>query len=201
MARKSEKTLSGLKLNFFQWTENEIRVTIQNPFEGKQALITSVEHTNRHHGKNKARTHNNIFNFFKEVLDANGKWKEIKETNLGKKRNLSVKEEIDLENKYGFIYITTNLLNGMKYVGKHSRNDDTYLGSGVRIKAAIEEFGEENFEREIIAYAYTSEQLNELEKMYIDTFNAVEDATFYNLAPGGDGWYKKISDGIEEEVY
>jgi hypothetical protein len=190
LARKSEKTLSGLKLNFFQWTENEIRVTIQNPFEGKKDLITSVEHTNRHHGKNKARTHNNMFKFFKEVLDANGKWKEIKETNLGKKRNLSEKEEIDYENKYGFIYITTNLLNGMKYVGKHSRNDDTYLGSGVRLKAAIEEFGEENFEREIIAFAYTSEQLNELEKMYIDTFDAVEDATFYNLAPGGESWYE-----------
>jgi hypothetical protein len=40
-----------------------------------------------------------------------------------------------------------------------------------------------------------------LKKMYIDTFNAVEDATFYNLALGGDGWYKKISDGIKEEVY
>lgn len=81
-------------------------------------------------------------------------------------------------------------------MGKHSRNDDTYLGSGVRLKAAIEEFGEENFEREIIAYAYTAEQLNELEKMYIDTFNAVEDPKFYNCAPGGDGWYGKK----EEEV-
>jgi Putative endonuclease segE, GIY-YIG domain len=191
MARKSEKTLSGLKLNFFQWTENEIRVTIQNPFEGKKALITSVEHTDRHHGKNKARTHNNIFKFFREVLEANGKWKDIKETNLGKKRNLSEKQEIDLDNKFGFIYITTNLLNGIKYVGKHSRNDDNYLGSGVQLRAAIEEFGEENFEREIIAYAYTSEQLNSLEKMYIDTFNAVTDPLFYNMCPGGDGWYEK----------
>lgn len=191
MARKYEKTLSGLKLNFFQWTENEIRVTIQNPHEGKASLITSVEHTNRHHGKNKARTHNNIFNYFKEVLKSNGKWKDIKESNLGKKRNLKENMEIDLENKYGFIYITTNLLNGMKYVGKHSRNDDTYLGSGIRLKEAIEQYGEDNFEREIIAYAFTSEQLNELEKMYIDTFNAVDDESFYNLAPGGDGWYKK----------
>jgi len=101
MAKKSEKTLSGLKLNFFQWTENEIRVTIQNPHEGKKALITSVEHTNRHHGKNKARTHNNIFHFFREVLEANGKWKEIKETNLGKKRKLSEKDEIDLKISMG----------------------------------------------------------------------------------------------------
>ncbi|WP_335871264.1 GIY-YIG nuclease family protein [Bacillus sp. 2205SS5-2] len=191
MPKKSEKTLSGLKLNFFQWTENEIRITIQNPHEGKHALISSVEHTNRHHGKNKARTHNNMFHFCKEVLQANGKWKEIKESNLGKKQKLSEKWEIDLDNKFGFIYLTTNLLNGMKYVGKHSRNDDTYLGSGVRLKEAIEEQGEENFEREIIAYAYSAVQLNELEKMYIDTFHAVDDPSFYNLAPGGDGWYEQ----------
>ncbi|MEI5909270.1 hypothetical protein WAK64_19650 [Bacillus spongiae] len=192
MAKKSEKTLSGLKLNFFQWTKNEIRVTIQNPHEGKKALITSVEHTDRHHGKNKARTHNNIFTYFREVLQANGKWKEIEESTLGKKRNLSDKSEIDLDNKYGFIYITTNLVNGMKYVRKHSRNDETYLGSGVRLKEAIEKFGEANFEREIIAYAYTEEQLNTLEKMYIDTFNAVENPMFYNCAPGGNGWYEEL---------
>ena len=189
MARKSEKTLSGLKLNCFQWTENEIRLTVENPYDGKPKHISSVEHTNRHHGNNKARTHNNLFSFFKEVLQANGKWKEIKETNLGNKRKLSKKDKLDLENKYGFIYITTNLLNGMKYIGKHSKFDDSYLGSGIRVREAIEEFGEENFEREIIAYAYTNEQLNRLEKMYIDTFNAVKDQTFYNLAPGGDGWY------------
>ena len=190
MARKSEKTLSGLKLNIFQWTENQIRVTIKNPYDGKEAHITSVEHNDLHHGVDKARTHNNLFKFFKEVLQANGKWIDM-ETKLGKKRKHSDKTEIDLENKYGFIYITTNLLNGMKYVGKHSRNDDNYLGSGVRLKTAVEEFGEENFEREIIAYAYSSEQLNSLEKAYIDTFNAVNDPMFYNLAPGGDGWYEK----------
>lgn len=97
MAKKSEKTLSGLKLNLFQWTENEIRVTIQNPHEGKKALITSVEHTNRHHGKNKARTHNNIFHFFREVLEANGKWKEMKETNLGRKENYRKKMRLTLK--------------------------------------------------------------------------------------------------------
>ena len=112
------------------------------------------------------------------------------QTKLGVKREIAGNAEVDFDSKFGFIYITTNLLNGMKYIGKHSRNDDTYLGSGVQFRAAVKEFGEENFEREIIAYAYTSE-LNKLEKMYIDTFNAVNDPMFYNLAPGGDGWYEK----------
>ena len=190
MTKKTTKTLSGLKLNFYQWTENQIRVTIQNPHDGKKAHITSVEHTNLHHGVNKARTHNNLFDFFKGVLEANGKWKDM-QTKLGVKREIAGNAEVDFDSKYGFIYITTNLLNGMKYIGKHSRNDDTYLGSGVQFRAAVKECGEENFEREIIAYAYTSEQLNKLEKMYIDTFNAVNDPMFYNLAPGGDGWYEK----------
>ncbi|TMU83443.1 hypothetical protein FGG79_19740 [Bacillus sp. BHET2] len=188
MTKKTTKTLSGLKLNFYQWTENQIRVTIQNPHEGKKAHITSVEHKDLHHGVDKARTHNNLFGFFKEVLEANDKWKNM-ETKLGKKRKDSDRTEIDVDNKYGFIYITTNLVNEMKYIGKHSRNDDTYLGSGVRFREAIAEFGEEQFEREIIAYAYTHEQLCELEKVYIDTLQAVTDPMFYNLAPGGDGWY------------
>jgi Putative endonuclease segE, GIY-YIG domain len=190
MARKSEKTLSGLTLNIFQKSNYQVNMTINNPHDGKEFHISSVEHTDKHHGNQMARTHNDLFKFFKGVLQTNRKWKDIEST-LGKKRTISKKEDLDLENKYGFIYITTNLTNGMKYVGKHSRFDDTYLGSGLRLKEAIEELGEENFEREIIAFAYTAEQLNMLEKMYIDTLNAVNDPNFYNLAPGGDGWYAK----------
>ncbi|WP_051865779.1 GIY-YIG nuclease family protein [Metabacillus indicus] len=188
MPRKSEKTLSDLKLNIFQRTNNSISVTVRNPHEGTKFKFSSVEHTDQHHGNDMARTHVSLFDFFKDVLISNGKWKDI-EAKLGKKRKLSDKVEIDFENRFGFIYLTTNLINGMKYVGKHSRNDGKYLGSGTELKAAIEEFGSENFSREEIAWAYTPDQLNELEKMYIDTFNAVKDPNFYNMSPGGNGWY------------
>lgn len=40
-------------------------------------------------------------------------------------------------NFYGFIYITTNLINGKKYIGQKKGYNDTYLGSGKILKLAI----------------------------------------------------------------
>ena len=53
----------------------------------------------------------------------------------------------------GFIYKTTNLVNGKIYVGKHEFSKDkrlnsSYLGSGVALKRAIIKYGKENFNRE-----------------------------------------------------
>ena len=55
-------------------------------------------------------------------------------------------------NYYGFIYITTNKINGKKYIGKkkYCGNYETYLGSGIAIKNEIAKYGRENFTREII---------------------------------------------------
>lgn len=189
MARKAKKTLSGLILSMFQWTENEIRITLTNPHNGKPKHISSIDHTSKHHGNDKSRTHDNLFDFFKEVLISNEKWRNIEEISHGQKRKISEKGRICIEGKYGFIYVTTNIKNGMKYIGKHTNFDDNYLGSGILLKEAIRKFGAENFEREIIAYGYTVEQLNELEKSYINVFNAVKNPLFYNIAPGGDRYY------------
>lgn len=42
-----------------------------------------------------------------------------------------------MEKQY-FIYLTTNLLNGMKYIGYHyGYENDSYLGSGTYILKAI----------------------------------------------------------------
>ena len=40
---------------------------------------------------------------------------------------------------YTFTYITTNIINGKQYVGKHTTNNisDGYLGSGIQLKRAI----------------------------------------------------------------
>ncbi len=39
------------------------------------------------------------------------------------------------------IYITTNLLNGKKYIGKDEKNNPSYLGSGKLLKLAINKHG------------------------------------------------------------
>lgn len=95
--------------------------------------------------------------------------------------------------KYGFVYETTNKVNGMKYIGKciYSRknNWETYLGSGVYLKRAIKKYGKSNFERIILAEADSEEELNELEEYYIKKYNAVESPNYYNVkytSIGGD---------------
>lgn len=99
-----------------------------------------------------------------------------------------------MEDKYfGFIYETTNLINGKKYIGKCIFNRQngwkSYLGSGTYLKRAIEKYGKENFEREIIFLALDEEELNEIEEFVIDICNAVESKDYYNLKKtsiGGD---------------
>lgn len=88
---------------------------------------------------------------------------------------------------YRFIYRTTNLINGKSYIGQHTtvNLNDGYLGSGTVLKKAIEKYGKENFDREILCYASSEKELNELEKLYIDSYNAVENEDYYNLIEGG----------------
>jgi len=85
------------------------------------------------------------------------------------------------------IYITTNLINGKKYIGKDENNVKSYIGSGLEISSAIRKYGKENFIKEVLAECETSEELNELEIYYIDYYNAQKSELFYNIAPGGTG--------------
>lgn len=91
--------------------------------------------------------------------------------------------------KYGFIYITTNMINGKKYIGKrkYSYGWEKYLGSGVALKKAIVKYGKQNFKREIIEECSSLDELNNAEIKWISYFNAVESDCFYNLSHGGDG--------------
>lgn len=67
-------------------------------------------------------------------------------------------EEKIIENPYGFIYITTNMVNGKRYLGQksfnHGENWRTYLGSGKIFKDAIKKYGFENFSRNIICFCF-----------------------------------------------
>lgn len=72
---KSEtKTVSGLNLNFWKQDEHTIHISIKNPHAGKDSWLTSIESTEKHDGKQMARTHDNFFRDLKAILEANGKW-------------------------------------------------------------------------------------------------------------------------------
>lgn len=87
-----------------------------------------------------------------------------------------------------YIYLTTNLINNKKYIGKHKGElDDNYLGSGNLLLEAITKYGKENFKKEILYISNSEEENCQKEKEYIEKYNAVEDRNFYNIAEGGKG--------------
>jgi hypothetical protein len=81
------------------------------------------------------------------------------------------------------VYKTTNTLNNRFYIGVHTRNDDSYLGSGTALKLAIEKYGKENFQRETV-FEGTEEECLELEAFIVDE-EFVLNENNYNLTVGG----------------
>lgn len=96
-------------------------------------------------------------------------------------------EDIKIIDPYGFIYITTNNINGKKYIGQKIFGSGwkRYLGSGTILLRAIKKYGQENFSREIIAIAYTKVELDELEINSIKNHDATNNSDYYNIARGG----------------
>lgn len=88
---------------------------------------------------------------------------------------------------YGIIYVTTNLINGKKYIGQHRCRTETddYLGSGLILKKAIAKYGEQNFKRETLRICYSEDELNEMERYYINLYDATHDRMYYNISEGG----------------
>ena len=84
------------------------------------------------------------------------------------------------------VYCTHNTINGKKYIGKDSKNNSHYLGSGVNIKQAIQKYGKENFEKEIL-WEGPIEFMNEMEEYWINYFNADTNQLFYNATKYSHG--------------
>ena len=85
------------------------------------------------------------------------------------------------------IYKTTNLINGKIYIGKDSKNNPNYLGSGNLIKLAINKYGRENFKKEILEVCINNNELSEKERFWIDKLNSINKKIGYNLSEGGIG--------------
>lgn len=91
--------------------------------------------------------------------------------------------------KYGYIYKTTNLINGKSYIGQHKSKifeSTKYIGSGKFLNQAFKKYGKENFKCELLEWCENKDELNEKEKYWIKQYNAVENSNFYNIAPGGE---------------
>ena len=96
------------------------------------------------------------------------------------------------------IYKITNLLNGKIYIGKDSKNDPNYYGSGIIIKKAILKYGISNFVKDVIEHCETLEVLNDREKYWICKFDSRNPDIGYNISEGGDGWNLKALPNYDE---
>lgn len=91
-----------------------------------------------------------------------------------------------------YIYMTTNLINGKRYIGRKTSDVfvEDYFGSGKHLQNALNKYGKNNFKVEIIEELETKEESIEREMYWIKYYNAVQDDLFYNHSPGGlnEGW-------------
>lgn len=103
---------------------------------------------------------------------------------------------------YGYIYKTTNIINGLIYIGKHESScfePNRYIGSGKLLKQAIKEFGKKSFLCEMIDTAETLNELLEKEKYWIEKFDARNPSIGYNILEGGSGCFGVIFSEEEKE--
>lgn len=99
----------------------------------------------------------------------------------------------------GYIYKTTNKLNNWIYIGQHrsSKFSKSYKGSGKVLIEAFELYGKENFHTEVICWAETMQQLNDLENLWISAYR-IENC--YNISGGGNGGLSYIYVDIETKL-
>lgn len=88
---------------------------------------------------------------------------------------------------YGYVYKTTNLINGKIYVGqkKSDKFVPTYFGSGALIKNALKKYGRDNFKVEVIETTSSRHDLDEKEKYWIEKLESRWQFGNYNIARGG----------------
>ena len=70
------------------------------------------------------------------------------------------------EKRYNYFYKITNLVNQNFYYGIHSTDnlEDGYMGSGTLLHRAFKQYGVENFQKDIIKFFDTREDLANYEK-------------------------------------
>lgn len=90
------------------------------------------------------------------------------------------------------VYVTTNKINGRKYLGKYSGESSNYFGSGVAIKRALLKYGSHNFSRKTLCVVELQEA-SRIERELSISWNVVNDKLWYNMKIGGHGGWDHIS--------
>lgn len=107
-------------------------------------------------------------------------------------------EEIDT--MFYTVYKTTCKINNKVYIGVHKTEDpyDTYLGSGKLIQRAIEKYGVDSFNKEVLFIFDNEEDMFRKEKELV-TEEFVESDQSYNCKPGGEAnWYYVNKNGLNQ---
>lgn len=103
-----------------------------------------------------------------------------------------------MEKTFNYTYVTTNLINGKKYIGDHSTDnlDDGYLGSGNLFTKKVNEYGRENFKKEIIEFFDTKQAAFDAQEKWINQYDTLV-PNGYNISPKGghnvSGCWNEIS--------
>lgn len=98
------------------------------------------------------------------------------------------------------IYKITNLVNGKIYIGKDSKNNPNYYGSGIVVNHAFKKYGKDNFIKETIDTAKDHDELNEKEIFWIKELNSTNVNIGYNRTHGGDGFSGLVTEVIKKSI-
>ncbi len=103
---------------------------------------------------------------------------------------------------YGYVYKTTNLINGKIYIGQHHSDifDTQYFGSGKLIRRAFKKYGIDNFKCEVIEWCETKEQLTDREIYWIQFYKSQNKCIGYNISNGGDGILSPMPEIMREHL-
>lgn len=107
---------------------------------------------------------------------------------------------------FGYIYVTTNLIDGTKYYGQHHGDfNPRYFGKGRKLTPVIKAIGTNSFKVEMVGEAKNQDELDDMERSAIRSARA-NGEPIYNLCSGGmfgNPYYnkgKKFSDEHKRKI-